>query len=137
MTESPDFMEGRKKYTSMCLRSWAYFFCCRSTEASRDRTDWILRERAGQLPLGQSVAVAAACIMAGALRGDQQQVQLLSFKLLSLLKCEACNGHMVSVECHLLFVVSLIKSVLLYIVWPKCERTFYAHGQWGHRRREQ
>jgi hypothetical protein len=98
----------------------------------------ILRERAGQLPLGQSVAVAAAaCIMAGALGGDQQQVQRLSFKLLSLLKCEACNGHMVSVECHLLFVVSLIKTVLLYIVWPKCERTFYAHGQWGHRRREQ
>jgi hypothetical protein len=97
----------------------------------------IVGERAGELPLGQSVAVAAACIMAGALGGDQQQVQLLSFKLLSLLKCEASSGHMVSVECHLLFVLSLIKTVLLYIVWPKCERTFYAHGQWGHRRREQ
>jgi hypothetical protein len=97
----------------------------------------IVGERAGELLLGQSVAVAAACIMAGALGGNQQQVQLLSFKFLSLLKSEACSGHMVSVECHLLFVVSLIKTVLLYIVWPKCERTFYAHGQWGHRRREQ
>jgi hypothetical protein len=43
----------------------------------------------------------------------------------------------VSVECHLMFVVSLIKTVLLYIVWPKCEWTFYAHGQWGHMHREQ
>ncbi|KAH9554497.1 hypothetical protein CY35_08G066600 [Sphagnum magellanicum] len=33
----------------------------------------IVGERAGEVPLGQSIAVAAACIMAGALGGNRQQ----------------------------------------------------------------
>jgi hypothetical protein len=57
----------------MCLRFWVFFFVVdllRQVGIGQTRVG-IMGERAGELPLGQSVTVVAACIMAGALGGNR------------------------------------------------------------------
>ncbi|CAK9234549.1 unnamed protein product [Sphagnum troendelagicum] len=91
----------------------------------------ILRERAGQLPLGQSVAVAAACIMAGALGGDQQQVQRLSFKLLSLLKWsnDALTNNLAGMSKHQLYEVMVQMKMLIQQNQQQARQVLIANPQ--------
>ncbi|CAN5974633.1 unnamed protein product [Sphagnum jensenii] len=101
-------------------------------ERNQDQTGvGILRERAGQLPLGQSVAVAAACIMAGALGGDQQQVQRLSFKLLSLLKWsnDALTNNLAGMSKHQLYEVMVQMKMLIQQNQQQARQVLIANPQ--------
>ncbi|CAK9233484.1 unnamed protein product [Sphagnum troendelagicum] len=91
----------------------------------------IVGERAGQLPFGQSVAVAAACIMAGALGGDQQQVQLLSFKLLSLLKWsnDALTNNLAGMSKHQLYEVMVQMKMLIQQNQQQARQVLIANPQ--------